>query len=45
MDKEFNTSTVGLTIMGADGLVVINQYLDKATIINYRKTTSYIKQK
>lgn len=32
MDKEFNTPTVGLTIMGADGLIVINRYLDEATI-------------
>lgn len=42
MDKKFKTPTVGLTIMGADGLVVTNQYLDKATIIDYKKTTGYI---
>ncbi|EGT3705670.1 glycine/sarcosine/betaine reductase component B subunit [Clostridioides difficile] len=34
--------TVGLTIMGADGLVITNPYLDKATIIDYKKTTGYI---
>ncbi|UWD49569.1 hypothetical protein NYR90_04870 [Clostridioides difficile] len=42
MDKKFSTPAVGLTIMGADGLVVTNHCLDKATIINYKKTTGYI---